>query len=199
MGAALSFLVLITLMIFVVRVGAVALRLTGLEDVIARLRALSAFTGAGFTTRESEAIVNYPVRRQIVTLLIIVGNLGLITVVATLVASFVHTEGEVGAVLVQVGWLIGALALLWFMMPNNKADKVMCDAIKRILESTTLLGTRRFRRMAQIGEGHSVCEHTICDVEHESRESNYYGLTGPGVGAGPALIVNCGAPLSIWA
>lgn len=164
MGAALAFLVIITLMVFVIRVASVALRITGLEETVARFQALSAFSGAGFTTRESESIINYPVRRKIVTILIITGNFGLITVVATLVASFVNTEGEVDAVLVQVGWLIAALALLWFLMLNRKADKIMCDVIGRILVSKTILGKRRFRRVAQIAEGYSVCEHPITDA-----------------------------------
>jgi Trk-type K+ transport system membrane component len=64
MGTALSLLVVMTVLLFVVRVAAVALRLTGLVESAARFQALSAISGAGFTTRESESIVNYPVRRQ---------------------------------------------------------------------------------------------------------------------------------------
>jgi Trk-type K+ transport system membrane component len=64
MGTALSLLVVMTVLLFVVRVAAVALRLTGLVESVARFQALSAISGAGFTTRESESIVNYPVRRQ---------------------------------------------------------------------------------------------------------------------------------------
>jgi hypothetical protein len=167
-GAALSLLVLITLMIFVVRVAAVSLRLTGLDKTTSDFQALSAFSGTGFTTKESEAIVNYPVRRKIVTLSIIVGNLGLVTVVATLAASFVHTEGELGAVFVQVGWLIGILAVLWFMILNKRAEEVMCAAIGRYLESTTLLGRRNFHRQLQVACGYSVCEHPIGEAWTEA-------------------------------
>jgi hypothetical protein len=163
MGAALSLLVLMTLMIFVVRVAAVALRQTGLEETTAKFQALSAFSGTGFTTRESEAIVNYPVRRQIVTLLIVIGNLGLVTIVATLVASFVYTEGDVGAVLVQVVWLMGVLALLWFLILNKRAEQVICEVVGKILEKTTLLGKRHFHRLLQVSQGYSVCEHPITD------------------------------------
>ena len=164
MGAALSLFVLMTLSIFVVRVAAVALRQTGLEEATAKFQALSAVSGTGFTTSESETIVNYPVRRRIVTLLMVIGNLGLVTVFATLVVSFVHTEGEVDAVLVQLGWLLGVLALLWFLILNGRVERVMCDAIGRFLESTTLLGERHFHRLLQIGDGYSVCEHPLIDV-----------------------------------
>ena len=109
MGAALTIFVLLSLSVFVIRVAAVALRLTGLDDSSARFQALSAFTGTGFTTIESEAIVNYPVRRKVVSLLMIVGNLGLVSVFATLVVSLVQTEGEAEAVLGAVG-----LVARWF-------------------------------------------------------------------------------------
>jgi hypothetical protein len=168
MGAALSLLVLITLMIFMVRVAAVALRLTGLEETMAKFQALSAFSGAGFTTRESEAVVNYPVRRKIIALLIIVGNLGLVTIVATLAASFVHTEGDFSAVLVQLSWLIVILAVLWFMILNKKAEEFMCAAIGRYLETRTLLGRRNFHRQLQVAYGYSVCEHPVAEASIEA-------------------------------
>ena len=164
MGAALSIFVLMSLSIFVVRVASVALRLTGLEESTAKFQALSAVSGTGFTTSESETMVNYPVRRRIVTILMIIGNLGLVTVFATLVVSFVHTDGEVGAVVAQLAWLLGVLALLWFLILNKRAERLMCASIGKILESTTLLGMRRFRRLLQVADGYSVCEHPVTDA-----------------------------------
>lgn len=75
MGAALSIFAILTISVFIVRVASVALRLTGLAEESARFQALSAFTGTGFTTSESEMVVNYPVRRRILSLLMIIGNL----------------------------------------------------------------------------------------------------------------------------
>ena len=175
MAAALSIFVLLSLSVLVMRVAAVALRLTGLSDDIARFQALSAFTGTGFTTREAEAIVNYPVRRRIVSALMIVGNLGLVTVLATLVVSLVKTEGEANAIFAQLAWLIGGLILLWVVMLNGIADRAMCNVIARILNRVTILGKRRFQRLLQITDGYSVCEHPIvrelsrqhCQTERE--------------------------------
>ena len=161
MGAALSIFVLLSLSVFVIRVAAVALRFTGLTEASARFQALSAFSGTGFTTREAEIVVNYPVRRRIISILMIIGNLGLVTVFATLVASLVHTDGEVSAVITQLTWLVAGLGLLWFLMLNKTADRILCTVIGSFLESTTLLGKRRFHRLLQIGDGYSVCEHSI--------------------------------------
>lgn len=161
MGAALSLFVVMTVSVFVVRVASVALRLTGLDESTAKFQALSAVTGTGFTTRESEVIVNYPVRRKIITLLIIVGNLGLVTVLATVVVSFVQTEGQMDAVFNQLAWLIGVLSLLWFMILNKRADRFMCGAIGRLLASRTRLGQRAYQRLLQVGDDYSVCEHPL--------------------------------------
>jgi hypothetical protein len=159
MGTSLSVFVLLSVSVAVIRVASVALRLTGLTENTARFQALSAFTGTGFTTTEAEALVNYPVRRRIVALLMIVGNMGLVTVLATLVVGLVHTEGEVGAVLVQLAWLLGGMGLLWFLMLNGTADRIMCSLIGKFLQSTTILGQRSYQRLLQVGNDYSVCEH----------------------------------------
>jgi len=109
MGAALSIFVLLSLSIFITRIAAVALRITGLDEQSARFQSLSAFTGTGFTTSEAESVVNYPIRRRIVMILMIAGNFGLVSVFATLVMSLVITEGDTDAVIEQVSWLLGGL------------------------------------------------------------------------------------------
>lgn len=177
MGAALSIFVLMSLSIFVVRVASVALRITGLEDSSARFQALSAFSGTGFTTRETEAVVNYPIRRRIVSLLMVIGNLGLVTVFAALVVSLVQTQGEAHAVMMQLAWLLLGLALLWLLMLNATADRIMCKLIGKFLESTTMLGKRSFNRLVQIGDGYSVCEHSVIPDSAAESDLAKLGLT----------------------
>jgi hypothetical protein len=75
--------VVILLSIMIVRAGAIALRMTGVDQKTANFQALSAFTRAGFTTRESEAVVSHPQRRAIVSWLIILGNAGIVAVIVT--------------------------------------------------------------------------------------------------------------------
>jgi hypothetical protein len=161
MGAALTIFVLLSVSVFVVRIAAVALRLTGLSDSSARFQALSAFTGTGFTTSEAETIVNYPLRRRIASLLMIIGNMGLVSVFATVVVSLVNTEGEVSAVAMQVAWLIAGLFLLWFLMLSPRADQYLCGVIAKVLRATTLLGQRHYERLVQVDDGYSVCEHPV--------------------------------------
>jgi len=86
-------LVAILVSFIIVRIGGFALQLTGIEPDVARFQALSAFSGTGFTTREAERVVGNKTRRRIVTILIILGNAGTVTIIATLVASFTQVTG----------------------------------------------------------------------------------------------------------
>ncbi len=97
-------LITIVVSFIVVQIGGLALELTGIEPDIARFQALSAFSGTGFTTREAERVVGHRTRRRIVTVLIILGNAGLVTVIAMLVASFTQVTGYL--------WLFVRLAII---------------------------------------------------------------------------------------
>lgn len=77
----------------VVRAASIALMMTGLEKHKARFQALSAFSGTGFTTKESESIVNNPRRRKIIRYLMITGNAGIVTVIVTATSSLATSRG----------------------------------------------------------------------------------------------------------
>ncbi|MDD5355458.1 MAG: potassium transporter TrkA, partial [Candidatus Omnitrophica bacterium] len=84
MIALFSLLIIIIMSVVVVRIGSIALELTGLSPEIASFQAQSVFSGVGFTTQESEAIVTHPLRRRIIRILILFGSAGVTTSIATL-------------------------------------------------------------------------------------------------------------------
>ena len=84
---AVTVIIVLFISLLVVRVATVALTLTGLSKDLAHFQALSAFTGSGFTTRESEEIVNNPTRRRIVMFLMFSGNVGIVLAVSTVIVS----------------------------------------------------------------------------------------------------------------
>jgi len=161
MGAAITLLMILTISVTIVRTAAVALRLTGMPEDVARFQARSAFTGAGFTTSESEAVVNHPIRRRVIGLLMLLGNVGLVTVLGTFVVSFLATENSISAMSVQLFWLLGAIALLWFIALNPIADRVMCKSIGWLLHRMTSLGQRGPTELLQITSDYSVAEHAV--------------------------------------
>jgi len=160
MAAALTIAVILMLSVAVARVAAVAMRHTGLPENVARFQCISALTGTGFTTSESEMIVNYPIRRRILVALMVLGNLGLVTISATFIVSFVETGSHPNAVLRQAFLIAAAIAITLFVMTNKTVDRFLCDLIGRALQATTSLGKRGFQRLAQIGNGFSVVEHS---------------------------------------
>lgn len=81
------FVIIVIISITVVRIGAVAFELTGLEWTVAKFQALSCFTSTGFTTKESELVVKSQQRRKIATILMIIGHAGLVSLIATFVNS----------------------------------------------------------------------------------------------------------------
>lgn len=79
----LLFIVTIIIAFIAVRIGAIAFQLTGLEWSLAKFQSLSCFSGTGFTTKEAELITGNPQRRRIASVLMVLGNAGLVTLIAT--------------------------------------------------------------------------------------------------------------------
>ena len=161
MAAALSLMIIFVISFSIVRVSSTVLRLTGLSEGQARFQALSALTGTGFTTAEAELIVNFPLRRKIVSYLMMTGNLGLVSVMSTLMISFLRTDADLNSILIQLAWIFGSVGMLSFLMLHPTVDRYMCGAISALLKRYTLLGRRRFNRLLQLGNEISVAEHHI--------------------------------------
>lgn len=81
------FVAVLIVSFIIVRIGAVAFQLTGLDREFAKFQALSCFTGTGFTTRESELVTGDTQRRRIASTLIVLGHAGLVTLIATFANS----------------------------------------------------------------------------------------------------------------
>jgi hypothetical protein len=81
------FIMVIIISFIIVRIGAIAFQITGLEWSVAKFQALSCFSSTGFTTSEAELIVTNRQRRRIASVLIVLGHAGLVTMIATLANS----------------------------------------------------------------------------------------------------------------
>lgn len=81
------FIIVLTVSFIIVRIGAIAFQLTGLEWSLAKFQSLSCFTGTGFTTKEAELITGNHRRRRIASVLMVLGNAGLVIMIASLATS----------------------------------------------------------------------------------------------------------------
>jgi hypothetical protein len=88
----------------------------------------------------------------------IVGNLGLVSVMATVIVSLVGSSGPEGALLLQLLWLAAVLLVLWFLVLNPFADRIMCNIIGRLLARTEGFGGRKPARLLQLPAGHGVTQ-----------------------------------------
>jgi len=159
MGAALTLLVLLAGSLVIVRIASVALRLTGLPDHVARFQSISALTGAGFTTSESEAIVNFPIRRRIIVSLMIFGNLGLVSVLSTFVLAFGESAGDTEAMVRQGLMVLVVIAFILFVMTNNLLDRILCGALSKILVRVLKFDQRHAKTVLALDDDYSVVEH----------------------------------------
>ena len=116
-----------------IRAGAIALELTGLDPEQARFQALSAFTNTGFTTGEAEEITRLPVRRRIVSFLIILGHAGTVTVIATLATSLL--ERDAGRLGINIAVIGGALLLFFGLARIRGLTRRPADGLRRWMRS----------------------------------------------------------------
>jgi len=116
-------ILLITILVsfVIVRIGGFALQLTGIEPEVATFQALSAFSGTGFTTTEAERVVRNRTRRRIVTILIILGNAGLVTIMATLVASITKEDNNYISFFLKLGVIIAGIFILYNLIIRSRA------------------------------------------------------------------------------
>jgi hypothetical protein len=157
MIAIATLLVVVTMTLIVNRVGAIALIATGVSTEVATFQARSALTGVGFTTSESEHIINHPVRRRIVLSLMLVGNAGLVTIIATMVVGFAG-EGDTGGVLARVGTLVGGLALILLAARSRMVDRLLSRLITAALRRFTRLELRDYVQLLDLAANHAVAE-----------------------------------------
>ena len=111
--------------ILITRFATIALVHTGLFRQAAQFQARSAFTGVGYTTRESERIVGHPVRRRIIMLLMLLGNVGIISVLASLVLAFVDEQAGTSDWVIKIGPLLGGVTILWLLSKSKWVDRAL--------------------------------------------------------------------------
>jgi hypothetical protein len=134
----IALLVIALVSLLAVRVGATALMMTGISWDTASFQAYSAFFGVGFTTKEAELVVNHPVRRRIIRDLILAGNVGLTSALATLIVTLLQSSSG-GDTMLMLGWLVGGLLLLLFISRMSWFQKVLDHVIQRTLERTGMV------------------------------------------------------------
>jgi len=154
MIALFSLLTILTVSIIVVRVGAVALSLTGLSEEVASFQAQSAFSGVGFTTAESESIVTNPGRRKIIRALMLLGSAGITSSIATLVLTFVGQSPR--STVLRGGALLAGLLVIFLLARSAYLYRVMKKVITRALDRWTKLRLMDYEQVLGLSRGYTI-------------------------------------------
>ena len=181
MTAIISLLVIISLSVLATRIGAIALVHTGLSKETAKFQARSAYMGVGFTTKESELVVNSPVRRRILTILIFLGNAGIITTISSVIFSFISLE-QSGFFSTEVIVLVLGLLTLLYLSRSSWVERKLSDIIDKALKRYTQLDVKDYYSLLHISEDYRVSE---LKVEKEDwlvdKDLNALDLSSEGV------------------
>jgi hypothetical protein len=145
----------------VVKVGTVALTMTGLDRRKAAFQALSAFSTTGWTTREAELLMSHDQRRRIIMILVVLGHAGFASVIATLMLSL----GQRGMLEISAKLVILAAALVTFYLLARWGgfNHRLTAEIERRLRQTTDLRVTSFEEVLLLAEGYGVVEVYVTD------------------------------------
>ncbi|MCM1982423.1 TrkA C-terminal domain-containing protein [Lyngbya confervoides] len=160
MAALVSAFIAITLSLLITRIATEALTFTGLSRASAKFQARSAFTGTGFTTAESASVVEHPVRRRIIMWLMLLGNAGVITVMSSLILTFV-SSGSLGDGVSRFAILTLGLALIWGLGTNRAFNRVLTRWVRWSLRRWIRLDIHDYASLLHLRDEYQVMEIAV--------------------------------------
>ncbi|MGP1310791.1 MAG: TrkA C-terminal domain-containing protein [Phycisphaerales bacterium] len=164
----ISLLLVAFVSLLLIQIGARALRYTGLDPDVALLQAQSAFTGTGWTTAEAELVMNHPLRRRIIRHLMLVGALGVPSIIATVVVlamSIAQSERSATTNLLSIPSAVAGLIIIWLVLHSKPFEMLIDWGIRLSLRHVGRITPVDYAQMLRVHAGYSVGEWI---VEHES-------------------------------
>jgi hypothetical protein len=167
--AIVPLIIIIVIFFFVVKVATVILKLTGMDEKTARFQAISAFTGTGFTTAEAELMLENDMRRRTVTVLMILGKVGIISMITGLFLSFSRDD------LMAALWKVSILIIVIFVLYKITAARGFGRTLNRFIEKRLIAGgivrQRALEEVFQLPKGYGIAQLTI------TKDTEEKGLT----------------------
>jgi len=172
------FIIVLIASFIIVRIGAIAFQLTGLEWSQAKFQALSCFSGTGFTTKEAELITTDKQRRRIASFLMVLGNAGLVTLIAsaasalnprqafltTLSESFLpFTIPDYLVPVVNLSIIVIALYILYKISVNKKLTEKLTKALRKKILKRELFKPVSFEELLLATGGYGVARIDVCE------------------------------------
>lgn len=187
----LSVIMILIFSIIITKVATAALVNTGLSQKAAKFQARSAFTGCGFTTSEAEKITQHPIRRKIVQVMMLLGNAGIVTVIASLLLTFVNQDEKALPAYFNVLIIVGSIVLLVIITSSRAIDKWLDKMINLTLGKITKLNIRDYSALHKLSYDFQIAElhvkeddwihgKKVKECNLEQREVKLLGIEKPG-------------------
>jgi len=165
------FIAIIVIVYFVIKIGAAAFELTGLNSEQANFQSVSAFTGTGFTTREAELVTAHKDRRKVASVLMILGNAGFVTLIATLVTT-INTSGPVTPIIpilerfvpnsfmqyANLSIVLILLFLIYRIFYSSRFLSLLMSKIQEQMVDKKLLQRARFEELLLNAKGYGISQ-----------------------------------------
>lgn len=170
------FITVLVISFIIVRIGAIAFQLTGLEWSVAKFQALSCFTSTGFTTQEAELITANRQRRRIASVLIVLGHAGLVTMIATL-ANSLRTQRAIQEKLakpllpfmspglgpwINLVIIIVAVYVIYKIFTNSRFAKNLTNLLRKRIIRKDIFKQVTFEELFLATGGYGVARIDLC-------------------------------------
>lgn len=157
---AFTVILIISISFLITKVATIALMHTGLSRQSAKFQARSAFTGVGYATQESENIVNHPLRRRIIMLLMLLGNAGIVSVVATLMLTMIDSRDDPFnlPLSARVGLLVAGIILITIIFNSKIVNRWLSRIINYALQKYTSLNVKDYSGLLHLAGEYEISE-----------------------------------------
>ncbi|MFD1358602.1 TrkA C-terminal domain-containing protein [Fictibacillus halophilus] len=140
----------------VIEINVLLFTLTGLKKEIARFQVISMFTATGFTTGESELILEHPIRRRLSTFLILFGVFSLAVIISA-ISNILSDEFRS----IELGMITLVLIGLYLIMSIPKFKRYLEKSFEGHLEKQYNLADLPLRDVMYFDEDDVVIELPI--------------------------------------
>ncbi|RBP93108.1 TrkA family protein [Cytobacillus firmus] len=165
----LFILIYLGIVLAVIEINTLIFTYTGLDRNIARFQVISMLTGTGFTTGESELIIDHPIRRRVGAFLILFGAFSLaviISAISNLLSDAFYTA--------KISIAAGVLIIIIFLLKMPKVKDYLSEKLEHELEEHFDFRDLPIREALLTDDTDHVLDYTInesCDfIDKELRE-----------------------------
>jgi len=169
MSAVLPLIIIVVVFFFIVRVATIILKLTGMDEKTARFQAISAFTGTGFTTKEAETILEGKIRRKTIITLMVLGKVGIVSVIAGLFVSF--GKDNLSADVAKAIILLVFIFILYRITTLKGFSRALNKFIEKQIVAGGIVKQQTLEEIFNLSKGYGLAQLTI------TRGSKEKGLT----------------------